>query len=191
MNSSKFKQILVPFIYIIILGFLSVSNLVIAASNTRQDFVINNETKELLVIVDANVYYNGSIIITVTAGDPVNATVNGVMKEISIGESEELYILNTTSIYFSLSTYGFSEGYFEMELNYDPDLGGNNPVRRTIGIAAAFIIAISIISYYIRAKKLERKPDEEDEELADPETLRKRREAAGAEKKFWGLDDKE
>ena len=135
MNSSKFKQILVPFIYIIILGFLSVSNLVIAASNTRQDFVINNETKELLVIVDANVYYNVSIIITVTAGDPVNATVNGVMKEISMGESEELYILNTTSIYFSLSTYGFSEGYFEMELNYDPDLGGNNPVRRTIGIA--------------------------------------------------------
>lgn len=191
MNSSKFKQILVPFIYIIILGFLSVSNLVIAASETRQDFAINNETKELLVIVDADVYYNGSIIITVTSGDPVNATVNGVMKEISMGESEELYILNTTSIYFSLSTYGFSEGYFEMELNYDPDLGGNNPVRRTIGIAAAFIIAISIISYYIRAKRLERKPDEEDEELADPETLRKRREAAGAEKKFWGLDDKE
>lgn len=191
MNSSKFKQILVPFIYIIILGFLSMSNLVIAASETRQDFAINNETKELLVIVDADVYYNGSIIITVTSGDPVNATVNGVMKEISMGESEELYILNTTSIYFSLSTYGSSEGYFEMELNYDPDLGGNNPVRRTIGIAAAFIIAISIISYYIRAKRLERKPDEEDEELADPETLRKRREAAGAEKKFWGLDDKE
>lgn len=191
MNSSKFKQILVPFIYIIILGFLSMSNLVIAASDTRQDFAINNKTKELLVIVDADVYYNGSIIITVTYGDPVNATVNGVMKEISMGESEELYILNTTSIYFSLSTYGFSEGYFEMELNYDPDLGGNNPVRRTIGIAAAFIIAISIISYYIRAKRLERKPDEEDEELADPETLRKRREAAGAEKKFWGLDDKE
>lgn len=190
MNSSKFKQILIPFIYIIILGLLSVSNLVVAASDTRQDFVLNNETKVLLE-TDATVYYNGSIIITVTSGDPVNAIVNGVMKEISMGESEELYILNTTSIYFSLSTYGFSEGYFVMELNYDPNASGNNPVRRTIGIVAAFIIAISIISYYIRTKRLERKPDEEDEELADPETLRKRREAAGAEKKFWGLDDKE
>ncbi|TET28421.1 MAG: hypothetical protein E3J70_09620 [Candidatus Heimdallarchaeota archaeon] len=190
MNRSKIKKRLVPFAFTIILGFLSVSNLVVAASDTRQNFVVNNETKVLLDI-DATVYYNGSIIITVTSGDPVNATVNGIEKEISMGESEELYILNTTSIYFSLSTYGFSEGYFDMELNYDLNVGGNNPVRRTIGIAAAFIIAISIISYYIRAKRLERKPDEEDEELADPETLRRRREAAGAEKKFWGLDDKE
>ncbi|MCK5298549.1 MAG: hypothetical protein KAJ76_06565 [Candidatus Heimdallarchaeota archaeon] len=166
------------------------SNIVVAASDTTQSFVVNNETKVLLDI-DATVYYNGSIIITVTSGDPVNATVNGVMKEISIGESEELYILNTTSIYFSLSTYGFSEGHFVMELNYDPNAGGNNTVRRTIGIVAAFIIALSIISYYIRAKRLETKPDEEDDELADPETLRRRKEAAGAEKKFWGLDDKE
>jgi len=191
MNKSKFKRRLIPFVFIIILGSLSVSNLVVAASDTRQDFVVNNETKVLLEIIDAAVYYNGSLIITVTSGDPINATVNGVIKEISNGESEELYILNTTSIYFSISTNGFSEGYFDMELNYDPNASGNNPVRRTIGIAAAFIIAISIISYYIRAKKLERKPDEEDEELADPKTLRKRREAAGAEKKFWGLDDKE
>ncbi len=191
MNRSKFKRRLVPFVFIIIMGSLSVSNLVVAASDTTQEFVVNNETKVLLEITDASVYYNGSIIVTVTSGDPINATVNGITKEISIGESEELYILNTTSIYFSLSTYGYSEGYFDMELNYDPNSGGNNPIRRTIGIAAAFLIAISIISYYVRAKKLERKPDEEDEELADPETLRKRREAAGAEKKFWGIDDKE
>ncbi|NPE08035.1 MAG: hypothetical protein GNW80_07120 [Asgard group archaeon] len=190
MNNSKIKEKLVPFIFIIILGFLSISNLVVAASNTTQNFALNNETKTMLDI-EATVYYNGSITITVTSGDPVNATVNGVMKEISIGESEELYILNTTSILFILSTNGLSEGHFDMELNFDPYAGGNNPVRRTIGIAAAFIIAISIISYYIRAKKLERKPDEEDEELADPETLRKRKEAAGAEKKFWGLDDNE
>jgi len=190
MNGSKFKQRVVPYAFIIILGFLSVSNLVVAASDTRQNFVVSNETKVLLDI-DSDVNYNGSIVITVTLGDPINATINGITKEISIGETKELYILNTSSIYFSLSTYGYSEGYFDMELNYDPTANGNNPVRRTIGIAAAFIIAISIISYYIRAKRLERKPDEEDEELVDPETLRKRREAAGAEKKFWGLDEKE
>lgn len=190
MNSSKFKQKLIPFVFILILGFLSVSNIVDAASDTTQSFVVNNETKVLLEI-DATVYYNGSIIITVTSGDPVNATVNGVMKEISIGESEELYILNTTSIYFSLSSYGFSEGHFKMELNYDPNAGGSSTIRRTIGIVAAILIALSIISYYIRAKRLETKPEEEEEELLGQETLKKRREAAGAEKKFWGLDDKE
>ncbi len=190
MNNSKFKQKLIPFVFILILGFVSISNLVVAASNTTQNFALNNETKTMLEL-EATVYYNGSITVTVTTGDPVNATVNGVMKEISMGESEELYILNTTSIHFLLSTNGLSEGYFVMELNYDPNAGGNDPVRRTIGIVAAFLIALSIISYYIRAKRLETKPEEEEEELLGQETLKKRREAAGAEKKFWGLDDKE
>ena len=78
-----------------------------------------------------------------------------------------------------------------MELNYDPNAGGSSTIRRTIGIVAAILIALSIISYYIRAKRLETKPEQEEEELLGQETLKKRREAAGAEKKFWGLDDKE
>jgi len=182
------KRKLVTSIVSIIFCLVIVSNCVASVSDTTQNFILNNETVVLLNET-ADVYYNGSISITVTTGDPVNATVNGVTEEISLGETKELYILNTTILYFSLSTEGYSEGYFEMELNYDPNASNNNPVRRTIAIASAFIIAISIISYYIRAKRLERKPDEEDEELVDPEVLKKRKEASGAEKKFWGLDD--
>ncbi|MBK5113383.1 MAG: hypothetical protein KGD59_11935 [Candidatus Heimdallarchaeota archaeon] len=188
MKRIKLKHKLTSSVFLLIIGFVFVSNFVASASDTTQEFTVNNETKILLDITE-DVYYNGSISITVTTGDPVNATVNGVTKEISVSETEVLYILNTTSIFFSLSSDGLSEGYFEMELNYDPTANDNNNVRRLIGVAAAFILVISVITYYIRAKKLERKPDEEDEELLDPETIRKRREAAGAEKKFWGLDD--
>lgn len=190
MKRTKLSFKLASSVFLIIIGFVFVSNFVASASDTTQDFTVNNETKILLDITE-DVYYNGSISISVTSGDPVNATVNGVTKEISLGETEVLYILNTTSIYFSLSSDGLSEGYFVMELNYDPLANNNNPIRRTIGIAAAFILVISVITYYIRSKRLETKPDEEDEELLDPETIRKRREAAGAEKKFWGLDEKE
>jgi hypothetical protein len=188
MKRIKLKHKLTSSVFLIIIGFVFVSNFVASTSDTTQEFTVNNETKILLDITE-DVYYNGSISITVTTGDPVNATVNGVTKEISVSETEVLYILNTTSIFFSLSSDGLSVGYFEMELNYDPTANDNNNVRRIIGVAAAFILVISVITYYIRAKKLERKPDEEDEELLDPETIRKRREAAGAEKKFWGLDD--
>ncbi len=182
----KFNSIII----LILFNLFFVSNFTVSTSDTTQNFILNNET---IVLLDetTDIYYNGSISVTVTTGDPVNATVNGVTKEISLGETKELYILNTTILYFSLSTDGYTEGYFVMELNYDPYANSNSTLRRTLAIVSAFIIALSVITYYIRAKRLETKPEEEEEELLDSETLRKRKEAAGAEKKFWGLDDKD
>ncbi|NHK31030.1 MAG: hypothetical protein FK730_06735 [Asgard group archaeon] len=159
-----------------------------ASSYTKQDFVVNNET-EVLLDIDTDVYYNGTITITVTEGEGINATVNGITKEILLDETDVLIIDNTTEIYFTITSNGLSRGFFEIELNIDPEAGGKNPIRLTVGILAAFLLVLSVVSYYIRSKRLETKPDE-DEETLDPDVVRRRREAAGAEKKFWGLDEK-
>ncbi len=160
----------------------------ISSSYTKQDFVINNDSKVLLDL-ESDLYYNGSISVTVTTGVSINATVNGVKKEIALDETKTFEISNSSTVYFVLSSYGYSQGFFELELDIDPDSTGGNPITTTIGILAAFILIISVASYYLRARKIA-KENEEDEELDDPETVRKKKEAAGAEKKFWGLDDK-
>ncbi|MGC9780989.1 MAG: hypothetical protein HZR80_17225 [Candidatus Heimdallarchaeota archaeon] len=154
---------------------------------TKKDFVINNDSKELLDL-ESDLYFNGSISVTVTTGDSINATVNGVKKEIALDETKTFEINNSSTVYFVISSYGYSQGFYELELDLYSTSG--NPITTTIGILAAFILAISVVSFYLRAKKIAKENEEEDEELADPETVRKRKEAAGAEKKFWGLDDK-
>jgi hypothetical protein len=175
-------------IFLVIFLIPQLTKIVTASSYTKQDFVVNNET-EVLLDIDADVYYNGTITVTVTEGEGVNATVNGITKEILLDETDVLVIDNTTEIYFTITSNGLSRGFFELELNIDPNIGGKNPLRLTIGILAAFLLVLSVVSYYIRSKRLETKP-EEDEETVDPEVIRRRKEAAGAEKRFWGLDEK-
>ncbi|NHJ32347.1 MAG: hypothetical protein FK732_05760, partial [Asgard group archaeon] len=116
MNRSYFKQYHFLFISVLLLGTLSMSTFILAASETRQTFVVSNETKVLLDI-SSDVLYNGSISITVTSGDAINATVNEITEEISLDETKELFILNTSSIYFSIFSDGYSEGYFDVLLN--------------------------------------------------------------------------
>jgi hypothetical protein len=185
-RNQRIKLLVSIFFVIFLISHLTKT--VSASSYTKQNFVVNNET-EVLLDIDANVYYNGTITITVTEGEGVNATVNGITKEILLDETDVLLIDNTTEIYFTITSIGLSRGFFELELNIDPNAGGGNPIRLTIGILAAFLLVLSVVSYYIRSKRLETKP-EEDEETVDPEVIRRRKEAAGAEKRFWGMDEK-
>lgn len=185
---SNLKPIIYLSFFLTIILIPQFSVIVSASSYSKQNFIVNNDT-EIFLDINSNVYYNGSIIITVTEGEGINATVNSQTQEILLDESKSFTIENTTKIYFSITSEGLSRGYFEIELNIDLEAGGKNPITITVGILAAFLIVISVVSYYIRSKRLETKPDD-DEETVDPEVIRRRREAAGAEKKFWGLDDK-
>ncbi|MHA1629085.1 MAG: hypothetical protein ACTSXO_06520 [Candidatus Heimdallarchaeota archaeon] len=171
---------------LIILGITSVQ--IITASYTKQNFIINQDSKVFLDLhSDKN--YNGSITVTVTIG-AVNATVNGKTKEVVASSSQTFLIVNTSTIYFALASTSYAEGYFEIELNLAINGSGRNPITITIGILAAFLVVLSTVTYYIRAKRMEPKPDEEKDEFLDEETLRRRKEAAGAEKRYLGLDDK-
>lgn len=175
-------------IFLIFSFIISLSRNVSASSYSKQDFIVNNDT-EIILDEDSTIYYNGTITVTVTEGIGVNATVNGQTQEILLDESKEFIIQNTKEIYFTITSVGLSRGYFEIFLNIDLDAGDSNPITITVGILAAFLIILSVTSYYIRSKRLETKPDE-DEDTIDPEVIRRRKEAAGAEKRFWGLDEK-
>ncbi|MBN1330816.1 MAG: hypothetical protein JXA54_15190 [Candidatus Heimdallarchaeota archaeon] len=153
----------------------------------ERSFVVNSGSKVLLD-EESVVYYNGTISITITSGVGVNATINSETKEIEFGQTKVFTISNTKSIYFLVSSEGYSEGFFIIDLNVDLTVNEKNPIRITIGVLATVILIVSVITYLIRAKKLEPKEGEKREELTDPEAVRRREEATGAEKKFWGLD---
>ena len=162
----------------------------IDASYSKQNFTVNTDTEVFLDIEgDIDTYYNGTITVTVTEGVGVNATVNGVTLEVNLGESKEFAIANSSILYFSITSQGLSQGFYELELNLNLNAGDRNPITIVVGILAAFLIGLSIVSYYIRSKRMEPKEDEDDEKTMDPETTRKRKEAAGAEKRYLGLDD--
>ena len=183
MNNQTSKGIL--FLVII---FVTITPAFVLGDYSKQNFALNNETVEFLNIENNN-YYNGSISVTVSTGANVTATVNGVSKIVAQGETQLLQIVNVTAIVFSLETEDSSQGFFEVNLIL-LNAGGNDSVYITLAVIGGVAFLFIGISFYIRSKKYQTKPDEEDEELADPETIKKRREAAGAEKKFWGFKDK-
>lgn len=185
----KNKNLLVLAIIVIISTSLVL--IVMASGNyTKQDFTLNNETRIYLEL-ETDYYYNGSISITVNMGENVTATLNSETKVISMGETKKFDFTNVTSLTFTLSSEGASQGYFELNLNIDYNTDGTKPIYITLAVLGGFFFLAAVISYYIRSKKLETKPEDEDEELTDPETLRKRREAAGAEQKYWSMDKKQ
>jgi len=168
---------------------VSISTFCKSDSYSKQNFVLNNDSKVYLDITEETTY-NGSIKVTVTSGDPVNATVNGLISLVTISTPQTLPIDNVSSIYFELSNTGYSEGYFELSLNVNVNTGNNTTLRIALGVLAAVIIIFSFISYYIRSKKLETTPDKEEAELGKDETTKKRQEAAGAQQRYLGLDEK-
>jgi hypothetical protein len=173
---------------ILLFFFLVLTSTKIYAPYTKQDFIVNNDT-EVILDIDSETYYNGSISFTVTSGVGINATVNSVTKEILLDETKIFGIINTTIIYVEITAVGYVEGFFELDLNIDlPENRG--PIRLIIGILAGFLVILSTVSYYIKTNRMKTKTDEEeDEELKDPEVARRRREAAGAEKRYLGLED--
>jgi len=176
-----------PVISMVAILILSNVVTITLAPYSKQTFVVNQNEKVFLDI-NSEKSYNGTVKVTVLTGT-VNATLNSQRREIAAGASYTFTIVNTTTIYFAISSNGYAEGYFELELNLAVNDSGRNPINITIGILAAFLIALSVATYYIRAKRMEPKPGEEKEEFLDPETLRRRKEAAGAEKRYLGLDD--
>ena len=185
MKMKRVSNLLLVFIIIFIIHLHSI---IINASYSKQDFILENETKIFLDIKNEVFYYNGSISITINIGT-VNATVNGSTKTVIPEESKIFLISDTKSIYFSITAINYTEGFFEIVLNDIDQPNIQNPIRYAIGILAALLIAASVIAYYIRSKKLETKP-EDDASTTDPEVLRRRKEAMGAEKKFWDFDEK-
>ena len=180
-------------LYFSIIAFvLLISNIsfffVLGASYTKQDFSINNESRVFLELESNTGTYNGSISVTVNIGVEVTAEVNNEVKVIKQGETKIFTFTNISAIIFTLSAEGAAQGFFELSLNVDYNTGGNRALYITLAVLGGTFFLASVISYYIRSKKLQTKPEEQDEEMTDPETLRKRREAAGAEKRFWGLD---
>jgi hypothetical protein len=158
-------------------------------AETTRNFVVNNDT-EILLDEEFENYFNGTISVTVTEGIGINATVNSETQEIMLDETKEFVIDNSTELYFEIKANDYVEGYFVIDLNIDLDTGDRSPLTITVGILAAFLVILAFVSYLVRSNKLKTKPEEDDEELMDPEVARRRKEAAGAEKKFWGLDDK-
>ncbi|MHA1212373.1 MAG: hypothetical protein ACTSSH_07915 [Candidatus Heimdallarchaeota archaeon] len=186
LGSKSFGKLIA--LVLIITSTISAINLLtnITAGSTLP-FVLDDETEKLLD-EEYTSYYNGSISVTVTLGVGVNATVNGVTKEVLLGETKDFTITKTHTIVFILSTYGYTEGSFYIELNIGEDPDGN-PIRKTIGIVAIILLVFSVISYYIRSKRMEPKDDDDGEEEVNPEVAKRRKEAAGAEKRYLGLDD--
>lgn len=174
-------------ILLLLVIFITITHTFVLGDYTKQNFTLNNEEVEYLNIENNN-FYNGSISVTVSTGVNVTATVNGVSKIIAQGETQLFQIVNVTVIVFSLETEGSSQGYFEVNLIL-LNKGASDSVYIVLAVIGGVIFLFIAISFFIRSKKYQTKP-EEDEELADPETIKKRREAAGAEKKFWGLKDK-
>lgn len=174
------------FLFLFIL-FVTISPIFVLGDYSKQDFALNDETVEFLNIENTN-YYNGTISITVSTGVNVTATVNGDVKTVVQGETQIFQIANVTVIVFSLETEGLSQGYFEVNLIL-LNAGTNDSAYIILAVIGGGAFILIAISFYIRSKKYQTKPDE-DEELADPETLKKRKEAAGAEKKFWGFKNK-
>ena len=113
----------------------------------------------------------------------------GVSKTATLDETVIFPIANVTTLLFTLTTEGYSEGYFEVSLTL-LNSGANRSVYINLAVLGGIVFLFAAVSFFIRSKKYQTKPDEEDEELTDPETLKKRREASGAETKFWGLKDK-
>lgn len=184
------KRKISPIIMLILLLPVTYFSLVNGAdSYTKQDFTLSNET-EVFLDMESNFYYNGTLNVVLSSGDNVTATLNGNSKEVSIDNSQEFQIFNVTSIYFTLSTEGSAEGYFELSLIIEYNYEGNRSLYITLAALGGLFFLAAAISYVVRSKRLETKPEEEDEELTDPETLRKRREAAGAQEKYLGLDKK-
>ncbi|NHJ46239.1 MAG: hypothetical protein FK733_00490 [Asgard group archaeon] len=171
-----------------ILVLIFVSIFTITSSYTR-NFVVNNDT-EVLLDEETDSYYIGNLSITVTEGPGINATVNSETQEILLDETYVFIIDNTTQIHFEITASDYVEGYFVLDLNIDLNAGDGNPLTIVVGILAAFLVILTFVSYLVRSNRLKTKTDEEDEELMDPEVARRRKEAAGAEKKFWGIDEK-
>lgn len=157
-------------------------------SYSKQNFILNDESVEYLNITNKN-FYNGTIHLAVTVGANVTGTLNGVSKTVALDEVIIFPIVNVTTIVFTLSTEGSSQGYFEVRLTL-LNSGANRSVYITLAVLGGIVFLFAAVSFFIRSKKYQTKPEEEDEELTDPETLKKRREASGAETKFWGLKDK-
>jgi hypothetical protein len=153
------------------------------------DFTLNNETKVYLNVSDEGINYTGSIVITLTSGANLTATFNGVSKVVSLTQTQSFTIFNVSSLNFQIATLGTSVGYFELDLSEVRDSGNNNPIIKILIALGAILFGISIIAYYLRLRSFKRDPDEEDEELMDPEVAKKRKEAAGAEKQFWATDE--
>ncbi len=183
----KSNQITRSILFLIVIFVLIISTFV-SGGYTKKEFLLNDEKVEFLNIENNN-YYNGSISISVSNGGAnVTATVNGFSKTIAQGETQIFQIVNVTVLVFSLETEGSSEGYFEVNLIL-LNQGASDSVYIVLAVFGGVIFLFIVISFYIRSKKFQTKPDE-DEDLADPETIKKRREAAGAEKRFWGLNEK-
>jgi len=175
------------FLFLFIL-FVTISPIFVLGDYSKQDFALNDETVEYLDIENTN-YYNGTLSVTVSTGVNVTATVNGEVKTVAQGETQTFQIANVTVIVFSLETEGLSQGYFEVNIIL-LNAGTNDSAYIILAVIGGGAFILIAISFYIRSKKYQTKPEEEDEELTDPETLKKRKEAAGAEKKFWGFKDK-
>ncbi len=174
-------------IFFLVFIFVTISPAFVFGDYSKQNFALNDETVEFLNIENAN-YYNGSISVTVSTGANVTAKVNGISKIVAQGDTQIFQIVNVTVIVFSLETEDSSQGYFEVNLIII-NKGTSDAAYIILAVFGGVVFLFIAISFYIRSKKYQTKPDE-DEELADPETLKKRRESAGAEKKFWGLKDK-
>ncbi|MFW9922521.1 MAG: hypothetical protein ACFFDW_04435, partial [Candidatus Thorarchaeota archaeon] len=135
-------------------------------------------------------FYNGSLSITVSSGDNVTASLNDVVKIVSVGNPVTYQIFNVSKLYFTLSTSGEANGFIELTLTIERNYQGNQALFISIAVIGSLFFLGAVVSYYIRSKKAETKPDEEEAQLVGAETLEKRKEATGAEKKFWGLDKK-
>ena len=188
MASQRCKRICLVFLLLLIGVVPSISLATVQGNSySKQNFVLKDETIQFLDIENNN-YYNGTISVTVTTGANVTATVNGVIKTVTFEETSIFQIYNVSKITFSLSTGGFSQGYYEVSLIILNKAG--NAAYIALAVVGGIGFLFASVSFYIRSKKYQTKPEEEDEELADPETLKKRREAAGAEQKFWGFKEK-
>ena len=173
---------------IIFVIFYLLPIVLVKSDYTKQTFTIQNENRVLLDL-DTDGIYNGSISVTLEMGDTVTAKVNGVTKTVAVGESKLFEIYNVSSLTFSLSSSGTSQGYFELDLNIDYYTEGNRTLYIILAVFGGLFFIGAAISYYYRSKQVQTSEEEEEEEFTDPETLKKRKEAAGAEKRFWGLKD--
>ena len=158
---------------------------------TRVDFTLNDETKIYLNVSDEGINYTGSIVITLTSGPNLTAIFNGNTKIISLTQTQNFTIFNASSLHFEISTDGASVGYFELDLSEVRNPRNDDPIIKILVALGATLFGISIIAYYIRLRSFKRDPDEEDEELVDPDVAKKRKEAAGAEKQFWSIEKEE
>jgi len=185
-SKKQFKQGI--FYTIVILFLVTLPIVCVNGEFSRVDFSLDNETKVYLNVDEAGVNYTGSIVVTLTSGANLTATYNGYIQIVTLTQPRTFTIFNTSILDFQITTLGTSVGYFELDLSEVRNTGNDSPIIKILVALGAILFGVSIIAYYLRLRSFKRDPDEEDEQYVDPEVAKKRKEAAGAEKQFWGLD---